>query len=286
MADLKGKIAVVTGATSGIGRWVAEGIAAQGATTVVVGRSSERAEAAAREISHATGSGDVVPVVVTDLALRSEVERLATALLDRFPRIHILVNNAGAYYARREVTAEGLERTFALNVLAPYILTARLLPRMAESAPARVVMVTSEAHQGQHVEFDDLQATRAYKGFRQYGRSKLELLLLTREFARRASERPVTVNAVHPGFVASGFGRNNPGPIGRVLAVLEVLFARNVRKAAADVVYVATDPSLDRTTGEYFARRKLRPGSVASREMTQARQLFDICGGLAPAASR
>jgi len=280
MPDLHGKVAVITGATSGIGRGVAHGLAALGATTVVVGRSQDQTTVAAQAIASQTGNADVHPVRVTDLALRTEVARLATVLLDTFPRVDLLVNNAGAYFHHREVTTEGLERTFALNVLAPFLLTARLGPRLVESAPARVLMVSSEAHQGRRVDFDDLQADHGYRGFRQYGASKLELLLLSREFARRFAGQGVTVNAVHPGFVASGFGRNNRGGVGFGLGLLARLFGRSVRSAAADLVFDVTDPSFDAVTGAYISRRRIRPGSVPSREMADALRLYEQCVGL------
>jgi len=279
--SLKGKVAVVTGATSGIGRWVAQGFAELQATTVVVGRSQTRAVAVAGEISSATGNAEVYPVTVADLALRAEVSRLAGVLLDRYPRIHILVQNAGAYFHRREVTSEGLERTFALNVLAPFVLTSQLLPRLIESSPARVVMVTSEAHRGHDVELANLQLDHGYRGFRAYGRSKLELLLLAREFARRLHDHPVTVNAVHPGFVASGFGRNNGGAVGFGIGLASRLFGRRPRKAGQDIVYLATDPSLEKVSGRYFSRRTERPGSPQSQDMVAALHVYEACSLLA-----
>ena len=279
--SLKGKVAVVTGGSSGIGRWIARGLAAQKMTTVIVGRSQARTVAAAGQISAETQNPEVYPLPVTDLAVRAEVAQLATTLLDRYPRIHLLVNNAGAYFHRREVTSEGLERTFALNVLAPFLLTARLLPRLVESAPARVVMVASEAHRGHDVDFGDLQADHRYGGFQQYGRSKLELVLLGREFARRLHGHPVTVNSVHPGFVASGFGGNNGGGTGFAIGIAKFLFARRPRSAAADVVFDATDPSLASVSGEYLNRRKVMPGSAQSRDMVAALHLYQACSLLA-----
>ncbi len=291
--NLRGRVAVVTGATSGLGREVAALLAARRATTVIVGRSETRAVAAAGAIARETGNPEVYPVAVEDLALRSEVLRLAARLLDRYPRIHVLVNNAGGYFHRREVTSEGLERTFALNVLAPFLLTSKLLPRLVESAPARVVMVSSEAHRGRQVDFGNLQGERHYRGFRAYGRSKLELILLAREFARRSAGAHVWVNAVHPGFVASHFGRNNPGAIGLGFALAERLFGRAVPSAAAEIVAVATDPEFASTSGEYVARGRVQPGSPSSRDMVAALRLYEACaelsqwpGGAAPAPPR
>jgi NAD(P)-dependent dehydrogenase (short-subunit alcohol dehydrogenase family) len=279
--NLKGKVAVVTGATSGIGRHVAEELARARATTVVVGRSQPRVVAVAGEIATSTGNPEVYPIAVSDLAVRSEVVRVVGVLEERYPRVHILVNNAGAYFRRRELTSEGLERTFALNVLAPFLLTARLMPKLVDSAPSRVIMVASAAHTGQHVPFDDLQSERSYGGYRAYGRAKLEVILLAREFAHRLHDRPVTVNAVHPGLVASGFGRNNGGLAGASFGLLLRVFGRNVRKAARDVAWAASDPSLDKVSGEYLAHREVRPGSAASRDMVAALRLYDACALLA-----
>lgn len=220
-------------------------------------------------------------MTVTDLALRSEALRLATVIAERYPRVHYLVNNAGAYFHRREVTSEGLERTFALNVLAPFLLTTHLLPRLTESAPSHVMMVTSAAHRGHDLDFGDLQSSRHYRGFRAYGRSKLALLLLTRELARRFHDQHVRVNAVHPGFVASRFGRNNPGPVGVGLGVLTRLFGRSPRSAAADVVYDTTEQDGEATSGKYFVGRRLANGSVPSNDPVAALHVYEACSLLA-----
>lgn len=280
---LIGRVAVVTGGTSGIGREVAIGLASRGATTVIVGRGAERVPRIAAEVAEATGNRSVESVAVMDLALRSDTEAAARALLQRYPRIHILVNNAGAYFARRETTAEGLERTFALNVLSPFLLTLRLTARLIESAPARVVNVSSAAHAGPAVDFSDLQSVHHYSGFRVYGRSKLALLLLTREFARRLAGTGVTVNAVHPGFVASGFGRNNGGGVAVGLGIAKFLFAKSPRRGAAVPLFAATDPSVASLTGRYLSGHRVNPGSAASQDMEAARRLYDACRDLSEA---
>ena len=277
VGSLTGKVAVVTGATSGIGRWIAIFLAHRGAATVIVGRSLERTEAVAKDIAGGTGNPEIYAAPVTDLALRSETARIATSLLDRFPQIHILVNNAGGYFHRREVTAEGLERTFALNVLSPFLLTRLLLPRLVSGAPSRVVMVASAAHRGNRVDLGDLQGERRYRGYRAYGRSKLELILLARELARRLRQQNVTVNAVHPGFVASGFGKNNHGAIGATIGFLSHAFGRSVRDAGNDVAYIASSPDFDSVSGVYFSRRTIRPGASASHDPETGGKLFEAC---------
>jgi NAD(P)-dependent dehydrogenase (short-subunit alcohol dehydrogenase family) len=274
--DMSGRVVVVTGATSGIGREVARGVARAGATTVVVGRGEGRAARAAEEIGRETGNPHVRSVRVDDLAVQAQVRALAEGLLAGFPAIHVLVNNAGAYFHRREVTPDGLERTFALNVLAPYVLSTLLLPRLRASAPARIVNVSSAAHQGARVDFADLQSSARYSGFSVYGSSKLELIWLTREFARRLSGTGVTVNAVHPGFVRSGFARNNGGAVAAGVRVAS-LFARSIRRGADTPFYLATAPEVDSVTGAYFSDRTQRPGSAESNDMAKARQLMDAC---------
>ncbi|MGI0071509.1 MAG: SDR family oxidoreductase [Thermoplasmata archaeon] len=271
------RVAVVTGATSGIGKEVARGLAAQGFRAVVVGRGAERAREAADEIARTTGNPRVDAVPVGDLARRSDMRGVASDLLDRYPRVDVLVNNAGAYFSTRDVTPDGLERTFALNVLAPFVLTQLLVPRLRAGAPSRVVQVTSAAHRGRRVNFDDLDAGLRYHGFEAYGRSKLELLLLTREFARRLSGSGIAVNAVHPGFIRSGFGDNNPGGGGLGVRVGKRLFARSVRFGASAVVFAATDRSLEGVSGEYFSGRHRAAGSAATRDSAVARRLFERC---------
>ncbi len=278
-----GRWAVVTGATSGIGQEVARRLAADGFGVVVVGRGEARAAAVAAEISRSTGNPHVESVGVSDLAVVADMRALAATLLDRYPKIHVLVNNAGAYFRHREVTPDGLERTFALNVLAPFLLTSLLAERLKASAPARVVNVSSAAHRRQHVRFDDLQSAAGFSGFSVYGRSKLELLLLTRQFARQFAGTGVTVNAVHPGFVHSGFALNNGGSTRAVFRVIGAIFGKSVARGAETPVFVAEDPSLAAVTGEYFSGHRSHPGDPASRDPASAARLFDAVAAIAAA---
>ena len=273
-------VTVVTGGASGIGAEIARGVAARGFTTVIVARDGVRAQAVASEIARATGNSRVEALTGGDLASIANVRALATQLAGRYPAIQGLVNNAGAYFVRRELTADGLERTFALNVLAPFLLTYLLADRLRAATPARVVNIASAAHRGAKIDFTDLQGARQFSGYRAYGTSKLELILLTREFARRFGGTGVTVNAVHPGFVASGFAQNNGGGVAAAIRVLGFLFGKSVRRGAITPIFVATDPSVASVSGEYFSSRKVNPGDPASRDLAAAAQLYTVCAGL------
>jgi NAD(P)-dependent dehydrogenase (short-subunit alcohol dehydrogenase family) len=214
----------------------------------------------------------------------ADVRKLAAAVLGRYPAVHVLVNNAGGYFRRRDVTGDGLERTFALNVMAPYLLTTLLAPRLVASAPARVVNVASAAHHGARVDAADLQFSRRYAGYRAYGASKLELIWLTREFARRLQGSGVTVNAVHPGYVRSGFGLNNGGGTAFAMRILGRLFGKSVVRGAETPVYAASAPELASVTGSYLSNRKLNPGSQESQDLAKARAFFDECARISGAA--
>lgn len=273
--SMRGRICVVTGATSGIGLVTARELARAGATVALVARDARRAAATATEIT-ATSGNSQVRAWPADLTLRTDVYRLAEGLLAEYPAIHVLVNNAGALFASRETTPEGIERTWALNVVTPFLLTHLLLPRLESSKPARVVNVASAAHRGVHLNFEDLQGRAHYSGYGAYARSKLAVLLMTYEFARQLTEVPVTVNALHPGFVRTGFGRNNRGLYGATVSTLSFLFGIRPARGARTSIFLATDPSVAEVTGKYFIRRRPRPSSRASYDTAAATRLWDV----------
>jgi NAD(P)-dependent dehydrogenase (short-subunit alcohol dehydrogenase family) len=283
--ESRARVCLLTGATQGIGRAAAVALAPMGMELVLVARDRGRLEALAAEL-RSGNPGAKVGVLSGDLSRMSEVRRLAAEFRATHDRLHVLLNNAGALFARREVTPEGVERTLALNHLAYFVLTEELLPLLKASAPARIVNVSSDAHRWRHVDFDDLMVTRArYRPFLAYGRTKLMNLLFTRELAERLAGTGVTVNAMHPGFVRSGFGQNNAGLLARLVKLGQV-FARTPEHGARTLVYLATSPRVEGVTGKYFHdERESRP-SPAAGDMEAARRLWEVSERLAgPAAA-
>jgi retinol dehydrogenase 12 len=257
---MQGKVVVITGATSGIGEVAAIRLAKLGARLVLIARDRARGEAtlarlraAAPDVGHA--------VRYADLSLMSETRRVAAEIATAEPRIDVLANNAGAIFASRAVTGEGLERTFALNHMSYFVLTAGLLDRLVASAPARIVNTASNAHRRGHIDFDDLQSARSYSPFRVYGTSKLGNILFTRELARRLAGRGVTANSFTPGFVATRFGDQAGGLYAAGVRVAKLL-AATPEKGAETLVYLATSPDIANISGQFF--QNCRPGSLSA----------------------
>jgi NAD(P)-dependent dehydrogenase (short-subunit alcohol dehydrogenase family) len=213
---------------------------------------------------------------VGDLSSLSEVRRLASEIRAEHPRIHVLINNAGAVFARRQQSVDGFELTLALNVLSPFLLTHLLADGLAAAAPARVVNVASDAHRGGRLDFADLEFRRHYSAFGAYSASKLALVLLTYEFARRWSGRGVDVNAVHPGFVRTNFGHNTPGALSMAVRVFEI-FAKTPASGARTPLYAATAPELTGVSGRYFDRCQEVTSSKASQDRGTAARLWEHC---------
>lgn len=272
MGDLTGKTIVITGATSGIGLCAALALARQGADLVLVGREPARGEAAVAAVAGEPG-GATARFVQADLLRRDELHRLA-AILSALPRIDVLLNNAGAIFHRRAVTADGLERTFALNHMAYFTLTALLRERLAASAPARVVNVASEAHRGASLDFADLQ-NESYSWWRAYQRSKLCNILFTRELARRLGGTGVTANCLHPGFVATRIGDDTGGVLRLATRVAKRLFALSPEAGAATPVYLASSSDVAETSGAYFIARSPAAPSSAAQDDAAARRLWE-----------
>jgi NAD(P)-dependent dehydrogenase (short-subunit alcohol dehydrogenase family) len=261
-------LVVLTGATRGIGQAAAVELARRGAEVALVGRDPERVAAVAREATEAA-PGATVHQHVADLTLMSEVRRLAGELRDRHGHIDVLANNAGALFASRKVTGEGFEQTFALNHLAPFLLTNLLRDRLGG---ARVVTTASDAHKGGRLDLDDLQWERSYAAMRVYGTTKLCNILFTRELARRAPE--LHANCFHPGTVRTGFGKNDNG-IWRILTTLAGPFFRSPERGARSLVWLAVSDESANLTGEYIEDEKVAQPSAQARDDALAQRLWE-----------
>jgi NAD(P)-dependent dehydrogenase (short-subunit alcohol dehydrogenase family) len=275
---MTGRTVLVTGGSGGIGRATALGLAAMGAHLAITGRDRGRTEDAAREIRTA-GSGQV-DVFVADLSSQSQVRRLAGEVLQSLSRIDVLVNNAGGYWNTRHVTADGLERTFAINHLAPFLLTNLLLDRLKNSAPARVVTVSSNVQANGRIDFEDLQGERSYSGARAYNQSKLANVLFTYELARRLQATLVTANALHPGVVRTAFGTEDPGGLQRLFIPFVRPFMKAPGRGAATSIHLVSAPDLEQVTGRYFATSKPRRSSRRSYDQAAAARLWQLSADL------
>jgi len=280
---MAGRTVLITGGTAGIGKATALGLAAMGAHVAITGRDRDRTEAAAAEIRAADGGR--VDAFVADLSAQAEVRRLAERVLNTLTRIDVLVNNVGGYWNTRHVTADGLEHTFALNHLAPFLLTTLLLDRLQDSAPARVVTVSSNAQAMGRMDFDDLQGERSYSGARAYNQSKLANLLFTYELAQRVPATSVTANAVHPGLVSTSFGADDPALVQRLLVPFLRPFMKSPAQGAATSIHVASAPDLAEVTGRFFARCRPRRSSARSYDRAAATRLWQVSADLVAAAS-
>jgi retinol dehydrogenase-14 len=269
---------LITGGTSGIGRATALGLARMGAHVAITGRDRVRTEDAAREI-RATGGGQV-DVLVAELSSQSEVRRLAEEVLQSLSRIDVLINNVGGYWDTRHVTVNGLERTFALNHLAPFLLTNLLLDKLKQSAPARVVTVSSNAHGAGRIDFGDLQGELSYSGARAYSQSKLANILFSYELARRLPTTSVTANVLHPGLVNTSFGAEDPAGVQKLLVPLLRPFMKSPARGAATSIHLASAADLERVTSRYFANSKPTRSSKPSYDEAAAARLWQVSGDL------
>lgn len=275
---MRDKTCIVTGASTGIGQAIAQGLAAQGARVVLVCRNRARAEATQTVLRAATGN-PAIDIALADLSSQTEIRRLARELLARYSRVHVLINNAGVVNAKRTMTVDGIETVFAVNHLAYYLLTQLLLSRLVDSAPARIVNVASDAHHWDTLDFDDLQNTRRYRPLKVYGQSKLCNLLFTRELARRLAGTGVTANSIHPGGVATGLGWNNGWWAVLIAKVLKP-FMRTPKQGADTALYLATALEVEQITGKYFYDRREIVPSQAAQDDRAARRLWDISAEL------
>jgi len=251
---MQNKICLITGTTSGIGQATAMALAKMGATVIVVGRNKERCQNTVAKIKRETGNSKV-DYLLADLSVQSQIRQLVTDFKSRYDHLDVLVNNAGAINFFRRVSVDSIEMTFALNHLAYFLLTNLLLDMLKASAPARIVNVASNSHLGQHLDFDNLELKHGYNPMRAYGRSKLCNLYFTYELARRLEGTGVTVNAMHPGFVATNMGANN-GWLVKLFLPLIHRKSLTPEQGASTVVYLASSPDVEGVTGKYFVRER------------------------------
>jgi len=275
---MKDKIVMITGANSGIGKAASLALANMGATVVMVARNKEKGEAAKAEIIRETGNSSV-DLLLADLSSLDSVRQLATEFQKKYPKLHVLINNAGLFNQGRHVTTDGYENTFATNYLAAFLLTNLQLEQLKASAPSRVINVSSVGHYKGHINFDDLNLEKEYGGWKAYGQSKLALVLFTHELAKKLQGTGVTVNAVHPGTVATNIWTRPFGPAGFITA-LPKLFMASPEKGAETIVYLASSSDAQSLSGEYLEKSKVKKSSEESYDEEIAQRLWDVSAKL------
>jgi NAD(P)-dependent dehydrogenase (short-subunit alcohol dehydrogenase family) len=285
---MAGRTVLVTGGTGGIGRAAAIGLASLGARVGIIGRHHARAVDAASAITAESGN-PAVDVFVADLSSQAELRRVAAEILLIYPRLDVLLNNVGGFWAHRHVTADGLERTFALNHLAPFLLTDLLLELLKASAPARIVTVASGAQSLGTIDFDDLMGETSYSGQRAYNQSKLANVMFTYELASRLGGTGVTANAMHPGVTNTSFSAEDPSRVFAPLVAIMRPFMRSPKKGADTAVHLASSTEVAGMTGRYFSDRKVRKSNASSYDTAITGRLWrasaDLVGRSAPGSA-
>jgi len=271
---MQGKICLITGGTNGIGKSTAQELARMGATVIIVGRNAQKTAQVVEEIRAASGNKNV-DSLLADLSSQQEVRRRANEFKSKYSHLHVLLNNAGGVFMQRQLSVDGIEMSFALNHLAYFLLTHLLLDTIKASAPARIINVSSRAHTSGKIEFDNLQGERDYS-LGMYGNSKLANILFTLELTRRLEGTGVTVNALHPGFVATGFAKNNGKIIATLVSLFAPLVARSPAKGAETSIYLASSPDIEKITGKYFYDSKVTVTARQATDMEVAKKLWDV----------
>jgi NAD(P)-dependent dehydrogenase (short-subunit alcohol dehydrogenase family) len=271
-SDVHGKVIVITGATSGIGRIAASELAAGGARVVLVARDQTRADETLAHLRE-RGPKQAHRTHIADLSRLSEMKRVGSEIAAAEPRVDVLVNNAGTVFGRRALTEDGLERTFATNHVAFFVLTLLLRDRLIATAPARIVNTASAAHRGEKLDFDDLQCVKSYRPQSVYGRSKLCNILFTRALARRLTGTGVTANCLHPGFVRTNLGQRRGGLFGSMVR-MAMLFAGPPERGAKTIVYLATSPAVADVSGGYFVDCRPATPSAQAQDDASAERLW------------
>jgi retinol dehydrogenase-14 len=272
------KVCLITGATSGIGKATAMGLANMGASVVMVGRDRGRGEATMAEIKEGSPNASV-DLMLADVSSQEEIRRLADEFKEAYPRLDVLINNAGVFLSKRLTSADGIEMTFAVNHLAYFLLTNLLLDMLKASAPSRIVNVSSGAQSNGSIDFDDLQGEKEYKGTKAYSQSKLANVLFTYELARRLEGTGVTANCLHPGAVRTNFGSGSSGVFGFMVRVLRPLMI-SPEKGAETSIYLASSPEVEGLSGRYFVKKAETRSSDESYDERIARRLWEVSAEL------
>jgi len=276
---MNGKVCLVTGATDGIGKVSARVLAELGAKVIIVGRNPEKSAIVLAELRSISGNENI-DLLMADLAVMQEVRDLAEQVISRYDRIDVLLNNAGGYFTKHEITSDGLEMTFALNHMSYFLLTNKLMELLKYSAPARIVNVSSDAHYGVDIEFENLNGEQEYKAWKAYQKSKLANVLFTYELLKKVPGN-ITVNCLHPGFVATNFGHNNGGFFGPVLKIAQRISAINPEEGAKTSIFLCSAPEVKGVSGKYFYKCQPKTSSRESRNMDTGKRLWQISSDIA-----
>jgi len=276
---MNGKVCLVTGATDGIGKVSARVLAELGAKVIIVGRNPEKSAIVLAELRSISGNENI-DLLMADLAVMQEVRDLAEQVISRYDRIDVLLNNAGGYFTKHEITSDGLEMTFALNHMSYFLLTNKLMELLKYSAPARIVNVSSDAHYGVDIEFENLNGEQEYKAWKAYQKSKLANVLFTYELLKKVPGN-ITVNCLHPGFVATNFGHNNGGFFGPVLKIAQRISAIDPEEGAKTSIFLCSAPEVKGVSGKYFYKCQPKTSSQESRNMDTGKRLWQISSDIA-----
>ena len=276
---MNGKVCLVTGATDGIGKVSARVLAELGAKVIIVGRNPEKSAIVLAELRSISGNENI-DLLMADLAVMQEVRDLAEQVINRYDRIDVLLNNAGGYFTKHEITSDGLEMTFALNHMSYFLLTNKLMELLKYSAPARIVNVSSDAHYGVDIEFKNLNGEQEYKAWKAYQKSKLANVLFTYELLKKVPGN-ITVNCLHPGFVATNFGHNNGWFFGPVLKIAQRISAIDPEEGAKTSIFLCSAPEVKGVSGKYFYKCQPKTSSRESRNMDTGKRLWQISSDIA-----
>jgi len=279
MTNMNGKVCLVTGATDGIGKVSARVLAELGAKVIIVGRNPEKSAIVLAELRSISGNENI-DLLMADLAVMQEVRDLAEQVISRYDRIDVLLNNAGGYFTKHEITSDGLEMTFALNHMSYFLLTNKLMELLKYSAPARIVNVSSDAHYGVDMEFENLNGEQEYKAWKAYQKSKLANVLFTYELLKKVPGN-ITVNCLHPGFVATNFGHNNGGFVGPLLKIAQRVSAIDPEEGAKTSIFLCSAPEVKGVSGKYFYKCQPKTSSRESRNMDTGKRLWQISSDIA-----